>query len=27
VPDTGHFMPMEKPEYVAAQAIEFLSAK
>jgi pimeloyl-ACP methyl ester carboxylesterase len=27
VPDTGHFMPMEKPEYVAAQAIEFLSAE
>jgi pimeloyl-ACP methyl ester carboxylesterase len=26
VPDTGHFMPMEQPEYVAAQAIEFLSA-
>ncbi|HYL57908.1 MAG TPA: alpha/beta hydrolase [Candidatus Acidoferrales bacterium] len=26
VPDTGHFMPMEQPEYVAEQAIEFLSA-
>ena len=26
VPDTGHFMPMEQPEYVAAEAIEFLSA-
>jgi pimeloyl-ACP methyl ester carboxylesterase len=27
VPDTGHFMPMEKPEYVADQAVKFLSAK
>jgi pimeloyl-ACP methyl ester carboxylesterase len=26
VPDTGHFMPMEQPEYVAARAVEFLSA-
>lgn len=26
VPDTGHFMPMEMPEYVADQAIKFLSA-
>jgi pimeloyl-ACP methyl ester carboxylesterase len=25
VPDTGHFMPMEKPDYVADQAVEFLS--
>jgi pimeloyl-ACP methyl ester carboxylesterase len=24
VPDAGHFLPMEKPEYVAEQAIEFL---
>ncbi len=23
-PDAGHFLPMEKPEYVAEQAIEFL---
>jgi hypothetical protein len=27
VPDTGHFMPMEMPEYVADQAVKFLSAK
>jgi pimeloyl-ACP methyl ester carboxylesterase len=27
VPDTGHFMPMEVPEYVADQAVKFLSAK
>jgi pimeloyl-ACP methyl ester carboxylesterase len=27
VPDTGHFMPMEVPDYVADTAIEFLSAK
>ncbi len=27
VPDTGHFMPMEKPEYVADEAVKFLSAK
>ena len=26
VPDAGHFMPMEMPEYVADQAVEFLSA-
>ena len=25
VPDTGHFMPMELPEYVADQAVKFLS--
>ena len=25
VPDTGHFMPMEAPEYVADQAVKFLS--
>ena len=24
VPDTGHFLPMEKPEVAADQAIEFL---
>ena len=24
VADAGHFLPMEKPEYVADQAIEFL---
>ncbi len=27
VPDAGHFMPMEMPEYVADQAVKFLSAK
>ncbi|MDO8434061.1 MAG: alpha/beta hydrolase [Candidatus Binatus sp.] len=27
VPETGHFMPMEAPDYVADQAIEFLAAK
>ncbi len=27
VPATGHFMPMEVPDYVADQAVEFLSAK
>ena len=27
VEDTGHFMPMEKPEYAAEQAIEFLTLK
>ena len=27
VPETGHFMPMEAPDYVATQAVEFLSAK
>jgi lipase len=27
VPDTGHFLPMEKPDYVADQAVKFLSAK
>jgi pimeloyl-ACP methyl ester carboxylesterase len=27
VPDAGHFLPMEKPEYVADQAVRFLSAK
>ena len=27
VPDAGHFLPMEKPEYVADQAVKFLSAK
>ena len=26
IADTGHFMPMEKPDYVAEQAVEFLSA-
>ncbi len=26
VPDAGHFVPMEKPEYVAEQAAEFLSS-
>ncbi len=26
VPDTGHFMPMEKPEYAAEQAREFLAS-
>jgi pimeloyl-ACP methyl ester carboxylesterase len=25
VPNTGHFMPMEKPDYVADQAVKFLS--
>jgi len=27
VPDTGHFMPMEMPEYVADQALKFLAAE
>jgi pimeloyl-ACP methyl ester carboxylesterase len=27
VPDAGHFLPMEKPEYVADEAVKFLSAK
>ena len=27
VADTGHFLPMEEPEYVAEQAIEFLTVK
>jgi pimeloyl-ACP methyl ester carboxylesterase len=27
VPDAGHFLPMEKPEYVADQAVKFLSVK
>jgi len=27
VPDAGHFLPMEKPAYVADQAVKFLSAK
>jgi pimeloyl-ACP methyl ester carboxylesterase len=27
VADTGHFLPMEKPDYLADQAIEFLSAQ
>jgi pimeloyl-ACP methyl ester carboxylesterase len=27
VEDAGHFMPMEKPDYAAEQAIEFLAAK
>ena len=26
VPDTGHFLPMEKPDYVADQAIEFFTS-
>jgi pimeloyl-ACP methyl ester carboxylesterase len=26
VPDTGHFLPMEKPEYVVQQAIEFFKS-
>lgn len=26
IPNTGHFMPMEQPEFVARTAIEFLSA-
>ena len=25
VPDTGHFMPMEKPDYVVEQALDFLT--
>jgi len=27
VRDAGHFLPMEKPEYVADEAMKFLSAK
>ena len=27
VPDTGHFLPMEKPDYAADLAVEFLAAK
>ena len=27
VPDAGHFMPMEQPEYAADLAVEFLTAK
>ncbi|HUO03910.1 MAG TPA: alpha/beta hydrolase [Candidatus Binataceae bacterium] len=27
VPDAGHFIPMEMPDYIAERAIEFLSAK
>ena len=27
VPDAGHFLPMEKPDYVADQAVRFLSSK
>ena len=27
VPDAGHFLPTEKPEYVADQAVKFLSAR
>ena len=27
VPDAGHFLPMERPEYVADEAVEFLSQK
>jgi pimeloyl-ACP methyl ester carboxylesterase len=27
VPDAGHFLPMEKPDYVADQAIEFLKSE
>jgi pimeloyl-ACP methyl ester carboxylesterase len=27
VPDAGHFLPMEKPEYVVDQTVKFLSAK
>jgi pimeloyl-ACP methyl ester carboxylesterase len=27
VADTGHFMPMEKPDYAADQAIDFLKSE
>lgn len=27
VPDAGHFLPMEKPDYLADQAIEFLASE